>query len=148
MPVANCVDALIGQFLLMAVPRTKRSAGAPTLRSSGRFMVATTVCNFLIVTVSALDQTISAFWVPLIVALLAGPLLGEYVGWRRVLAIVARLHWHLDSHQTGSCKFIPLVDDRLRALHYDHARSAFDTRSLRYSIPCSWVSSAARFSHP
>lgn len=53
-------------------------------------MAATTACNFLAVQYLRLDQTISiAFLAPLVVAALAGPLLGEYVGWRRALAIVA-----------------------------------------------------------
>lgn len=52
-------------------------------------MFATTVCNFTAVKYLQLAQTVSiAFLAPLVVALLAGPLLGEWVGWRRMLAIL------------------------------------------------------------
>ena len=52
-------------------------------------MVATTAFNFLALRHLRLDQTITiVFLAPLVVALLAGPLLGEWVGWRRMLAIL------------------------------------------------------------
>jgi drug/metabolite transporter (DMT)-like permease len=51
-------------------------------------MVSTTACNFLALQFLRLDQTVSvAFLAPLLVALLAGPLLGEWAGWRRLVAI-------------------------------------------------------------
>ncbi|MEQ1577116.1 MAG: DMT family transporter [Hyphomicrobium sp.] len=51
-------------------------------------MVSTTVFNFLALQYLRLDQTVTiAFLAPLMVALLAGPLLGEWVGWRRMMAI-------------------------------------------------------------
>ncbi len=51
-------------------------------------MVATTLFNFLALEFLRLDQTITiVFLAPLMVALLAGPLLGEWVGWRRMVAI-------------------------------------------------------------
>lgn len=52
-------------------------------------MVGTTVCNFAALRYLRLDQTITiTFLAPLVVALLAGPLLGEWVGWRRFAAIL------------------------------------------------------------
>jgi drug/metabolite transporter (DMT)-like permease len=52
-------------------------------------MVGTTVCNFAALRYLRLDQTITiTFLAPLMVALLAGPLLGEWVGWRRFAAIL------------------------------------------------------------
>lgn len=52
-------------------------------------MVATTAFNFLALQTLRLDQTITiVFLAPLVVALLAGPFLGEWVGWRRALAIM------------------------------------------------------------
>lgn len=52
-------------------------------------MALTTMCNFIAVQYLRLDQTVSiAFLAPLLVALLAGPFLGEWVGWRRMLAIL------------------------------------------------------------
>ena len=51
-------------------------------------MAATTVLNFLALQYLRLDQTITiVFLAPLVVALLAGPFLGEWVGWRRLVAI-------------------------------------------------------------
>lgn len=52
-------------------------------------MAATTLFNFLALLTLRLDQTITiVFLAPLVVALLAGPLLGEWAGWRRMLAIL------------------------------------------------------------
>ena len=52
-------------------------------------MVSTTACNFLALQYLRLDQTVTVvFLAPLLVALLAGPLLGEWVGWRRLVAIL------------------------------------------------------------
>ncbi len=51
-------------------------------------MVSTTACNFLALQYLRLDQTVTVvFLAPLVVAALAGPLLGEWVGWRRGVAI-------------------------------------------------------------
>ncbi len=86
-----------GQVLLMAAilgPMT-----LPTLLKTNKLalqlarsvmMAATTTGNFLAVKYLRLDQTVSiVFLAPLVVAALAGPYLGEWVGWRRALAIVA-----------------------------------------------------------
>lgn len=84
-----------GQFLLMltalsALPLSSlfgtRKLGWELVRSL--MMVATTACNFLALQHLRLDQTVTVIFLgPLIVALLAGPLLGEWVGWRRFIAI-------------------------------------------------------------
>jgi drug/metabolite transporter (DMT)-like permease len=71
---------------------------APSLRSAkpliqvirSCFMILTTALNFVALRYLQLDQTISIFFLtPLLVAALAGPLLGEWVGWHRALAIIA-----------------------------------------------------------
>ncbi len=52
-------------------------------------MVLTTACNFIALQSLRLDQTVTiVFMAPLVVAALAGPLLGEWVGWRRAVAII------------------------------------------------------------
>lgn len=57
------------------------------LRSA--LMLGTTAFNFLALGHLRLDQTITVvFLTPLTVTLLAGPLLGEWVGWRRMTAIL------------------------------------------------------------
>jgi drug/metabolite transporter (DMT)-like permease len=64
-----------------------RRLGLQVVRSI--LMVATTACNFYAIQTLRLDQTVTiVFMAPLVVAALAGPLLGEWVGWRRGLAIV------------------------------------------------------------
>jgi len=85
-----------GQFLLMLsmlswLPPSAllgtRKLGWELVRSL--FMAATTACNFLALQHLRLDQTVTVIFLgPLIVALLAGPLLGEWVGWRRLAAIL------------------------------------------------------------
>jgi drug/metabolite transporter (DMT)-like permease len=70
----------------------------PSLRSAkplvqmfrSMLMVVTTGFNFVALKFLQLDQTVTIFFLtPLLVAALAGPLLDEWVGWHRVLAIVA-----------------------------------------------------------
>lgn len=86
----------IGQALLMAImlgPWT-----IPSLLKTQKFgwqiarsflMLGCTACNFIAVQYLRLDQTVAiAFLAPLVVAALAGPFLGEWVGWRRMLAIL------------------------------------------------------------
>ena len=96
LPIVQIVWArFLGQFLIMlsllsALPLTAllrtRQLKFELLRSL--LMVSTTACNFLALRHLRLDQTVSvAFLAPLIVALLAGPFLGEWVGWRRLVAI-------------------------------------------------------------
>lgn len=52
-------------------------------------LAATTAFNFAAVKYLQLDQTVTIFFLaPLLVAALAGPILGEWVGWRRFMAIL------------------------------------------------------------
>jgi drug/metabolite transporter (DMT)-like permease len=88
----------IGQFLalILLVPLFG-SLSLPDLFRTGHLklqlarsvlMASTTVLNFLALQYLRLDQTITiVFLAPLVVALLAGPVLGEWVGWRRLVAI-------------------------------------------------------------
>lgn len=85
-----------GQFLLMltllsALPLSTlfatRKLKLEIVRSV--LMAMTTVFNFLALEHLRLDQTVTVvFLAPLVVALLAGPFLGEWVGWRRLVAIL------------------------------------------------------------
>jgi drug/metabolite transporter (DMT)-like permease len=70
----------------------------PSLRSAkpiiqmlrSALMVVTTGFNFVALRYLQLDQTVTIFFLtPLLVAAFAGPLLNEWVGWHRMLAIVA-----------------------------------------------------------
>jgi drug/metabolite transporter (DMT)-like permease len=69
----------------------------PSLRSAkpaiqilrSALMVVTTGFNFVALRYLQLDQTIAIFFLtPLLVAAFAGPLLNEWVGWHRLLAII------------------------------------------------------------
>ncbi|MEZ5900350.1 MAG: DMT family transporter [Hyphomicrobiaceae bacterium] len=85
----------LGQMFLMvailgpnAVPDLLKTQklGLQIMRSL--LMAATTTFNFIAVKYLRLDQTVSiAFLAPLVVSALAGPFLGEWVGWRRMVAI-------------------------------------------------------------
>jgi drug/metabolite transporter (DMT)-like permease len=56
----------------------------------GLLMLATTIFNFLAFRYLQLDEALAIlFSTPLLVAVMAGPLLGEWVGWRRWSAIAA-----------------------------------------------------------
>ncbi|MBN9290786.1 MAG: DMT family transporter [Hyphomicrobium denitrificans] len=115
-PTSEIVWArFLGQALLMVIifgPRsvpgwfkTKRP-GLQLLRSL--FMVATTAFNFIAIQYLRLDQTISiAFLAPLLVAALAGPLLGEYVGWHRAMAILSGFLGVLIVVRPGIVEFHP-----------------------------------------
>lgn len=107
----------VGQFvlLLMLVPAfgimsakalfTSNRLGLQLVRSV--LMVGTTAFNFLALQHLRLDQTITiVFLAPLVVALLAGPLLGEWVGWRRIVAVMV-----------GFCGVLIAVRPGLGAVH-------------------------------
>ncbi|MEO1207863.1 MAG: DMT family transporter [Pseudomonadota bacterium] len=100
MPVAQVTWVrFVVQFvaLLVLVPLFGRLS-VTQLFSTQRFglqmvrsvlMALTTLFNFLAVEYLRLDQTITImFLAPLVVALLAGPFLNEWVGWRRLVAIL------------------------------------------------------------
>jgi drug/metabolite transporter (DMT)-like permease len=100
LPISEIVWArFIGQFLLLlAFVPLLGVMSAKALFTTSRpklqivrsvLMVATTAFNFLALKYLRLDQTITiVFLAPLVVALLAGPLLGEWVGLRRLVAIL------------------------------------------------------------
>jgi drug/metabolite transporter (DMT)-like permease len=65
-----------------------KKPGMQILRSA--IMIGTTGFNFVALQYLQLDQTVTIFFLaPLLVALLAGPLLNEWVGWHRMVAILA-----------------------------------------------------------
>lgn len=85
---------LSGAFLTVLVinPRTKpgvlRSKRLTLQLIRSTLLFATTICNFIALKYLQLVETTSIlFSTPLIVALLAGPFLGEWVGIRRLIAI-------------------------------------------------------------
>jgi drug/metabolite transporter (DMT)-like permease len=97
MPVPQVVWArFLGQFAaivlvmgLAALPGllASQKPGFQLLRSL--LLLGSTLANFIALQYLRIDQTTTiSFLTPLSVALLAGPFLGEWVGWRRVIAIL------------------------------------------------------------
>jgi len=77
--------AAVGPAVFVASLHANRP-GMQWLRAT--FLFLTTVCNFCALLWIQLDQALTIFFLaPLMIAALAGPLLGEWIGWRRLLAI-------------------------------------------------------------
>ena len=79
--------------LMFSNPFTRRGllkSGQPTLQIlRGLMLVSTTILNFLSFRYLQLDEALAIlFSTPFLVAIAAGPLLGEWVGWRRWTAII------------------------------------------------------------
>ena len=73
---------------LIAIPRLLTTRRLKHQLARSALMLCSTVLNFLALRHLQLDQTQTVYFLaPLLVALLAGPFLGEWVGWRRLLAI-------------------------------------------------------------
>lgn len=80
---------LVPAFGIMTLPAMFKTSKLTLQLVRSLLMVATTLCNFLALQYLRLDQTVTiVFLAPLMVALLAGPFLGEWVGWRRLAAIL------------------------------------------------------------
>jgi drug/metabolite transporter (DMT)-like permease len=75
-------------FGVLAVPRLLYSQKWKHQVFRSFLMLGSTAFNFLALKTLRLDQTLTiGFLAPFIVALLAGPFLGEWIGWRRMVAI-------------------------------------------------------------
>ncbi|MDX2205166.1 MAG: DMT family transporter [Hyphomicrobiaceae bacterium] len=78
--------AMLGLVALPSLLSTQR-LGAQLVRSC--LLLGSTAFNFIALRHLRLDQTTTiGFLTPLMVAVLAGPLLGEWIGWRRAIAIL------------------------------------------------------------
>jgi drug/metabolite transporter (DMT)-like permease len=87
--VGHVVFSAVVLWPLALTPSLRSAKPIVQIVRSG-LMVVTTGFNFLALRYLQLDQTVTIFFLtPLLVAALAGPLLGEWVGWHRMLAIVA-----------------------------------------------------------
>ncbi|MET0156533.1 MAG: DMT family transporter [Methyloceanibacter sp.] len=87
--VGHVVFSAVALWPLAFTPSLRSAKPMIQILRSG-LMVLTTGFNFLALRYLQLDQTITIFFLtPLLVAGLAGPLLGEWVGWHRMLAIIA-----------------------------------------------------------
>jgi drug/metabolite transporter (DMT)-like permease len=89
--VRFAANALLTLALLWPRGLGKMTKSSKPFHQMGRsaLLATTTVFNFAAVKYLQLDQTVTIFFLsPLLVAALAGPILGEWVGWRRLLAIM------------------------------------------------------------
>jgi drug/metabolite transporter (DMT)-like permease len=86
------VHVVVVLFLLRGwrEPRRFRPANLPMHVLRGGFLFGSTICNFLALqTLQLAEATSIYFFGPMVITALAGPLLGEWAGWRRWLAILA-----------------------------------------------------------
>jgi drug/metabolite transporter (DMT)-like permease len=87
-------------------PRLLRPCRPVMQVSRGVIILLSTILNFTALHYLQLAQTVSImFSTPLIVAVLAGPILGEWVGWRRAAAIVVGFLGVVVVTQPGSAGF-------------------------------------------
>jgi drug/metabolite transporter (DMT)-like permease len=76
-------------FGVLAVPRLLYSRKWIHQVFRSFLMLGSTMFNFMALKTLRLDQTLTiSFLAPFVVALLAGPFLGEWIRWRRMLAII------------------------------------------------------------
>lgn len=96
MPAAQAVwMRFLGQFIamvvalgLLAIPRLLQTSKLKVQIIRSFLLLSSTAFNFLALRHLRLDQTTTiGFLTPLTVAVLAGPFLGEWIGWRRGIAI-------------------------------------------------------------
>jgi drug/metabolite transporter (DMT)-like permease len=73
----------------MKFGRALKSAKPGLQLFRGVFLFASTAFNFAALRHLQLDQSVTIFFLtPFLVAVLAGPLLGEWIGWRRMVAVM------------------------------------------------------------
>lgn len=100
--------AIVAVLGVVSVPRLLKSnrIGLQLVRST--LLLLSTAFNFLSLKYLRLDQTATIqFLAPLTVALMAGPLLGEWVGWRRMIAIAVGFGGILIAVRPGAEAFEP-----------------------------------------
>lgn len=107
----------LGQFLamvtalgLIAVPALMRTRKPAAQLARSLLLLGSTAFNFFALRHLRLDQTTTiGFLTPLVVALLAGPLLGEWISWRRAIAIAVGFAGILVAIRPGIAAVHPAV---------------------------------------
>lgn len=93
---------------VVAFPRMASTERLPQQLARSLMMLAATAFNMVALRYLRLDQTTTILFLsPLTVALLAGPLLGEWVGWRRLFAIMVGFTGILLAIRPGFTEFHP-----------------------------------------
>ena len=116
-PVQTAAVRYLGSFLLIVVcfnpwtrPRILRSSSLRLQCGRALCLVLATLCSFFALRYLRLTQATSiSFASPLIVALLAGPLLGERIDARRLAAVLAGFLGVLVITRPGSSSFHPAM---------------------------------------
>jgi drug/metabolite transporter (DMT)-like permease len=107
----------LGQFVaivvalgLVAMPSLLRTKKLWSQLFRSTMLLTSTLFNFLALKFLRLDQTTTInFLTPLCVALLAGPVLGEWIGWRRFFAILVGFSGILVAVRPGFTAFEPAI---------------------------------------
>ncbi len=107
----------LGQFLamvtalgLIAIPRLVRTRKLTAQLVRSVLLLGSTAFNFFALRHLRLDQTTTiGFLTPLTVAALAGPLLGEWISWRRAVAIAVGFSGILVAIRPGVAQVHPAV---------------------------------------
>lgn len=100
--------AMVAVLGLINVPRLARTNRLSAQLFRSCLLLTSTACNFLALRHLRLDQTTTiGFLTPLMVALLAGPLLGEWIGWRRAVAIMVGFGGILIAVRPGASSLNP-----------------------------------------
>jgi drug/metabolite transporter (DMT)-like permease len=95
---------------LVALPGLVRTRKLKTQIARSFLMLGSTLFNFLALKHLRLDQTTTiGFLTPLVVAVLAGPLLGEWIGWRRAIAVLVGFSGILVAVRPGFTEVHPAV---------------------------------------
>ena len=101
-------------------PRMMRPTTCRAQVLRGAFLFGSTIFNFLALETLQLAETTSiSFFAPMVITALAGPLLGEWAGWRRWLAILVGFCRRPDHHPAGRRRVRPrpCLCARLDAVH-------------------------------
>jgi drug/metabolite transporter (DMT)-like permease len=101
---------MVAMLGLIAVPDLLRTTRLKAQLFRSVLLLVSTVCNFWALRYLRLDQTTTiSFLTPLVVALLAGPFLGEWIGWRRAIGIAVGFGGILIAFRPGYTEFHPAL---------------------------------------
>jgi drug/metabolite transporter (DMT)-like permease len=95
---------------LLAIPRLLQTKKLAAQIARSFLLLISTACNFVALRHLRLDQTTTiGFLTPLVVAVLAGPVLGERIGSRRAVAIVVGFGGILLALRPDTTQFHPAI---------------------------------------
>jgi drug/metabolite transporter (DMT)-like permease len=102
--------AMVAALGLLAVPALLRTRKLKMQIGRSFLLLGSTAFNFMALKHLRLDQTTTiGFLTPLTVAVLAGPLLGEWIGWRRAVAVLVGFAGILLAVRPGFAEVHPAV---------------------------------------